>query len=327
MDSTSDALPDAVGKLYVRRFFPPAAKAQLQVIVKDLETAFGRRIDNLTWMDGKTKASARAKLATLNVGIGYPDTWRDYSALEIVRGEAFLNAWRAELFDYQYNLGKLGHAVDRSEWWIAPQTVNALNLPVQNALNFPAAILEPPFFDPAADMAVQYGSIGAIIGHEVSHSFDDQGSQFDASGRLSNWWTPSDLAQFTSASGKLVSQYNAYQPFADLHVNGQQTLSENIADLAGLSAAYDAYLLARARHPAPAGGGLTEDQRFFISFGQSWRSKSREPALRQRILTDGHAPDEYRADTVRNLDAWYQAFDPKPAQRLFLTPDHRVRVW
>jgi putative endopeptidase len=174
---------------------------------------------------------------------------------------------------------------------------------------------------------VQYGSIGAIIGHEISHSFDDQGSQFDAAGRLANWWTADDLAHFKTASAKLVSQYNAYQPFPDLHVNGQQTLSENIADLAGLSAAYDAYLLARARHPAAAGAGLTDDQRFFISFGQSWRTKARESALRQRILTDGHAPDEYRADTVRNIDAWYQAFDAKPPQRLYLPPDNRVRVW
>jgi putative endopeptidase len=327
VDAASDAMPEAVGRIYAQRYFPPQAKARLQTIVKDLQTAFARRIDNLTWMDPKTKANAKAKLGTLIIGIGYPDTWRDYSKLEIVRGDAFGNAWRAELFDYQRNLAKLGQRVDRTEWWIAPQTVNALNLPVQNALNFPAAILEPPFFDPAADTPVQYGSIGGIIGHEVSHSFDDQGSQFDATGKLANWWTQEDLAHFKAAAAKLVEQYNGYQPFSDMHVNGQQTLGENIADLAGLSAAFDAYRAAVGNGGKRVRDGLTDDQRFFISYAQSWRSKAREPALRQRIQTDGHAPDEYRADTVRNLDAWYDAFGVKPSQRLYLAPDARVRVW
>jgi putative endopeptidase len=327
VDSTSRALPEAVGKLYVQRFFPPEAKARVQAIVKDLVAAFGRRIDSVTWMNPKTKASARAKLTTLTVGIGYPDTWRDYSKLEIVRSNALMNDWAAELFDYRHDIGKLGQPVDRTEWWIAPQTVNALNLPVQNALNFPAAVLEPPFFDPAADAAVQYGSIGTIIGHEVSHSFDDQGSQFDATGRLANWWTPDDLAHFKAASATLVAQYGAYRPFPDLHVNGQLTLGENIADLAGLRAAYDAYRLSHGGRPASPRGGFTDDQKFFISFGQNWRGKTREPALRDQILTDGHAPDEYRADTVRNIDAWHQAFDVKPTQRLYLPPDDRVRVW
>jgi endothelin-converting enzyme/putative endopeptidase len=278
-------------------------------------------------MDPKTKASAKAKLATLVIGIGYPDKWRDYTKLEIVRGDAFGNLARAELFEYSRSLAKLGQPVDRGEWWIAPQTVNALNLPVQNALNFPAAILEPPFFDPAADAPVQYGAIGAIIGHEVSHSFDDQGSQFDATGRLSNWWTPDDLAHFKATAARLVAQYDAYQPFPDLHVKGQQTLGENIADLAGLAAAFDAYRLARGDRAATVRDGLTDDQRFFVSFAQSWRKKWREPALRQSVQTNGHAPDEYRADTVRNLDAWYEAFDVKPPQRLYLSPDARVRVW
>jgi putative endopeptidase len=325
--STGNALPDPVGRMYVQKFFPASAKAQLQTIVKDLETAFGKRIDGLTWMDPKTKESAHAKLATLRVGIGYPDSWRDYSTLEIEKGDALGNASRAELFEYQRNLAKLGRPVDRDEWWITPQTVNALNLPVQNGLNFPAAILEPPFFDPAADAAVQYGSIGAIIGHEISHSFDDQGSQFDANGRLADWWTSNDLAHFKDAASKLVAQYNNYQPFSDLHVNGQQTLSENIADLAGLSVALDGYRLARQRRPSAVQDGFSDEQRFFVSFGQSWRSKTREAAQRQRILTDGHAPDAYRAATVRNIDAWYAAFDVKPGQRLYLEPMDRVRVW
>jgi predicted metalloendopeptidase len=273
-------------------------------------------------MAAKTKAAAKAKLQTLRVGIGYPDRWRDYSALSIVRGDAFGNEERAEMFDYQYHLAKLTHAPDRSEWWMTPQTVNAVNLPLQNALNFPAAILEPPFYDPAASAAIRYGAIGATIGHEISHSFDDQGSQFDAAGRFTNWWTPEDLAHFKDASAKLVAQYNGYAPFPDLHVNGRLTLSENIADVAGLSAAYDAYRAARGPD-APT----DDDQNFFISYAQSWRTKMREELERQQVLTDGHAPDEYRADTVRNLDPWYGAFAVKPGQHLYLAPQDRVRVW
>jgi predicted metalloendopeptidase len=273
-------------------------------------------------MAPRTKAAAKAKLRTLRVGIGYPDTWRDFSALSIVRDDAFGNAERAEMFDYQYHLAKLTRAPDPSEWWMTPQTVNAVNLPLQNALNFPAAILDPPYYDPAASAAIRYGAIGATIGHEISHSFDDQGSQFDAAGRFTNWWTPEDLAHFKDASAKLVAQYSGYAPFPDLHVNGQLTLSENIADVAGLSAAYDAYRDVRGPG-APAG----DDQNFFVSYAQSWRIKMREELERQQVLTDGHAPDEYRADTVRNLDPWYGAFDVKPGQRLFLAPPDRVRVW
>jgi predicted metalloendopeptidase len=275
-------------------------------------------------MAPKTKASAKAKLASLQIGIGYPDSWRDYSKLEVVRGDALGNAERAELFDYIYQLDKLVHPPDRAEWWLTPQTVNALNLPVQNALNFPAAILEPPFYDPAASAAVRYGAIGAIIGHEISHSFDDQGSQFDANGRFANWWTPEDLAHFKAASATLVAQYNAYMPFPDLHVNGQLTLSENIADVAGLSATYDAYRTSRGQQSDAQAG---DDRSFFISFGQNWRSKYREELARQIVLADGHALDEYRADTVRNLDAWYGAFGVKPGQHLYLAPADRVRVW
>ena len=272
----------------------------------------------------QTCALPISKLAALKIGIGYPDSWRDYSKLEIVRGDALGNANRAELFDYQYALDKLARAPDRSEWWLSPQTVNALNLPVQNALNFPAAILEPPFYDPAASAAVRYGAIGGIIGHEVSHSFDDQGSQFDATGRFANWWTPEDLAHFKAASAKLVAQYNGYMPFPDLHVNGQLTLSENIADVAGLSASYDAYRSARGQQTDAQAG---DDRSFFISYAQNWRSKYREALARQLVLADGHSLDQYRADTVRNLDAWYGAFDVKPGQHLYLAPMDRVRVW
>lgn len=327
VDSTSGALGDAVGKLYVKRYFPPEAKAALQAMVKNIILAFGRRIDNLAWMSPATRARAKAKLDTLYVGIGYPEHWRDYSGLEVVRGDALGNAQRSELFDYQWSLAKLGKPVDRSEWYITPQTVNALNLPVQNALNFPAAILSPPFFDMTADPVQNYGSIGATIGHEISHSFDDQGSQFDAEGRLLNWWTPQDMAHFRAAADNLAAQFDAYQPLPGLHVNGKLTLSENIADVAGLSAAYDGYRSAYNGRPAPDSQGFTGDQLFFLAYGQSWRGKQRPETLRLQLTTDGHAPDEYRADTVRNIDAWYEAFNVRPGRKLYLSPTARVRVW
>ncbi len=327
VSSTSNALGDAVGKLYVKRYFPPEAKAAVQAMVKNIILAFGRRIDNLDWMSPATRAKAKAKLDTLYVGIGYPEHWRDYSGLKIVRDDPLGNAERSELFDYRWSLSKLGKPVDRTEWWMTPQTVNAVNLPIQNGMNFPAAILSPPFFDLAADPVENYGSIGATIGHEISHSFDDQGSQFDAQGRLLNWWTPQDLAHFRAAADKLAAQYDAYEPLPGLHVSGKLTLSENIADVAGLSAAYDGYRSAYSGKPAPDSQGFTGDQRFFLAYGQSWRGKQRPETLRLQLTTDGHAPDEYRADTVRNLDAWYQAFSIQPGRKLYLSPESRVRVW
>jgi putative endopeptidase len=326
IEATDGALGDAVGRLYVDRFFDPATRQQLDTMVKNLVSAFDRRIDTLGWMSPATKTSAKAKLQTLRVGVGYPDRWRSYSGLEVARGEAAENARRAELYDYRVNLAKIGQPVARDEWAMTPQTVNALNLPIQNALNFPAAILAPPFFDPAAPAAVNYGAIGSVIGHEISHSFDDQGSQFDSTGKLSNWWTPADFDHFKAASAKLVAQYNAYEPLPGLHVNGQLTLSENIADVAGLSAAYDAYVAGRKAAPDGA-DSFTDLQQFFIGFAQVSRTKLREPLLRQLILTDGHAPGEYRADTVRNLDPWYDAFGVKPGDRLYLAAENRVRVW
>ena len=327
VDALDFALGEAVGRLYVERYFPPAAKARVEGMVGNLIAAFGRRIDKLDWMAPDTKARAKEKLAVLKVGVGYPDRWRDYSGLTVAAGDAFGNFERAEMFELHRNLGKLGRTVDRSEWVMTPQTVNAVNLPLQNALNFPAAFLQPPFFDPERPLAMDYGAIGAVIGHEVSHSFDDQGAMFDATGRLRNWWTPEDLAHFETSGAKLVGQYDAYRPFPDLGVNGKLTLSENIADVAGLAAAYDAYQLSLNGRPAPVVEGLTGDQQFFLSFAQSWRAKVREPALRQQILGDGHAPDEYRADTVRNLDVGYDAFDVTPSQALYLAPGDRVRVW
>ena len=327
VDATNAALGEAVGKLYAARYFPPSEKARAQEMVRNLMEAFRQRIDRLDWMAPETRARAKAKLATLTVGVGYPDKWRDYSGLEIVRGDALGNAERAALFEYKRNLKKLGQPIDRGEWVMTPQTVNAVNLPVMNAMNFPAAILQPPYFDPGRTAAMNYGAIGATIGHEISHSFDDQGALFDETGRLHNWWTKEDLAHFQAAAAELVKQYDGYRPFPDLAVNGKQTLSENIADVAGLAAAYDAYRLSLGGKPAPAVQGLSGDQQFFLAFTQAWRQKIREPALRQRILTDGHAPAQYRGETVRNLDAWYAAFDVKPGEKLYLSPSERVRVW
>lgn len=325
--ATDAALGDAIGKLYVARYFPASEKARAEEMVRNLVAAFAARIDRIEWMAPETRRQAKAKLATLKVGVGYPDKWRDYSGLEVVRGDALGNAERAELFDYRFNLAKLGKPVDRSEWVMTPQTVNAVNLPAMNTLNFPAAILQPPYFDPKRDPVLDYGATGATIGHEISHSFDDQGALFDAEGRLRNWWTKDDFAHFEAAGKRLAEQFDAYRPFPDVAVNGKQTLSENIADVAGLSDSYDAWRLTLGGKPAAGAGGFSPDQLFFLSFAQSWCEKIREPALRQRLVTDGHAPAEYRADTVRNLDAWYAAFGVKPGEKLYLAPADRVRVW
>jgi predicted metalloendopeptidase len=327
VDATNDALGEAVGKLYVAKYFPPKEKARAEAMVKNVIAAFAKRIDGLEWMAPRTKAEAKAKLAVLKVGIGYPDKWRDYSGLKVVRGDAVGNFERSSLFDYEAALARLGQPVDRGEWVMNPQLVNACNLPAMNALNFPAAILQPPDFDPARPEVMDYGSAGAIIGHEICHSFDDMGALFDSKGKLSDWWTKDDYAHFRAASAQLAKQFDAYEPFPGLHVNGTQTSSENIADVAGLAAAYDAYRLSLGGREAPTVGGLTGDQQFFVSFAQSWRNKMREPALRRRIVTDTHAPPEYRSDTVRNLDAWYAAFGVKEGQKLFLAPGDRARVY
>jgi len=321
------ALGEAVGRLYVDRYFPPSEKARAEQMVHNLVAAFGKRIDALAWMAPETKRMAKAKLASLKVGVGFPDRWRDYSRLEVVRGDAVGNRERAEMFEYRRNLAKLGKPIDRDEWVMNPQLVNAVNLPVMNAIQFPAAILQPPLFKPGNTDAMNYGATGATIGHEISHSFDDQGALFDSTGRLRNWWTPQDFEHFTASGDALARQYDAYHPFPDLAIHGKQTLSENIADLAGLSAAYDAYHLSLGSAAAPVVEGLSGDQQFFLSFAQSWRRKAREAALRQQIIVDAHAPAEYRADTVRNIDAWYAAFGAKPGEALYLAPDQRVRVW
>jgi putative endopeptidase len=321
------ALGEAVGRIYVERHFPSAAKAEIRAMVEDIRAAFARRIDALDWMTPETRARAKEKVAVLEVGIGYPDRWRDFSGLRIVKGDLLGNLQRAAMFEYRRNLQKLGQPPDRGEWCMLPHTVNAVNLPIRNALNFPAGFMEPPFYDRGATAAAKYAAVGAVIGHEISHSFDDQGAQFDAQGRLRNWWTPADLEHFQAASARLVEQYGRYRPFPDLAVNGKLTLGENIADLAGITAAYDGWRASLRGKPAPVVDGLTGDQQFFVAFAQVWQSKMREPALRRRLLTDGHSPGPYRALTVRNVDAWYAAFGVEPGQALYLAPGDRVRVW
>jgi putative endopeptidase len=327
VDATNRALGEAVGKLYIAKYFPASAKAQLETMVANIKAAYDKRIDALAWMSPTTKAEAERKLTTLTVGIGYPDKWRDYSAFKVVRGDAIGNAERAQIFEYNYRRSLLGKPVDRKEWVMTPQTVDAVNLPILNALNFPAGLLQPPFYDPAGSAAMNYGSIGATIGHEISHSFDNTGAQFDSEGHLRNWWTETDLKQFKAAGEALAKQFEGYKPFPDLAVNGQQTLGENIADLAGLAASYDAYRASLHGKEAPAVDGLTGDQQFFLAYAQSWCTYMRPEALRQFLIQDGHAPPRYRALTIRNLDPWYAAFPIKETDKLYLAPKDRVRVW
>ncbi|GLQ87498.1 M13 family metallopeptidase [Dyella flagellata] len=327
VDATSGDLGDAVGQVYVKRYFPASSKTKVQAMVKSLIATFDERLDTLAWMTPATRAKAKEKLSTLRVGVGYPDTWRNYSELAIRADDALGNHRRAVDENYRYQLAKLHQPVDRGEWWMTPQTVDAVNLPLQNALNFPAAILQPPFYDPAADDAANYGATGATIGHEISHSFDNLGADFDAQGRLANWWTAQDAAHFHADTQKLAEQYNHYEALPGLYVNGQQTLGENIADVAGLAIAYAAYHRSLHGKPAPVIDGLSGDQRFFIAYAQSWRSKVRDAALRQQLATDVHAPESIRAQAVRNLDGWYPAFEAKPGEKLYLSPDQRVKIW
>jgi endothelin-converting enzyme/putative endopeptidase len=320
-------LGDVIGQIYAQRYFSPEAKAQVEAMVANLIAAFRKRIEALSWMDASTKAEAEAKLSTLYVGVGYPETWHDYSNFEVKADDIFGNLWRGDLADYQRQIARLGKAVDRHEWSMTPQTVNAVNLPLQNALNFPAAILQSPFFDPLAPAADNYGAIGTVIGHEISHTFDSEGAAFDSKGRVRNWWTPEDLKHFEAATAQLAAQYDTYKPFPDLAINGKQTLSENIADVAGIAAAYDGYRAALSGKTAPVEDGFSGDQQFFIAFAQNWGEKTRDAALRQQVMTDPHAPGEYRAATVRNIDGWYAAFDVKAGEKLYLAPGDRVRIW
>ncbi|HEX2811258.1 MAG TPA: M13 family metallopeptidase [Sphingopyxis sp.] len=327
LDALNTDLGDAVGRVYAEKYFPASAKAEVGDMVKGIKAAFATRVNAIDWMAPETKKEAIKKVETIVVGVGYPETWRDYGSYTVSADNAYANKIAGGKAEYAHQLAKIGKPMDKAEWWMTPQTVNAVNLPVQNALNFPAAILQPPFFNAAADPAYNYGAIGAVIGHEISHSFDNNGAAFDSTGALRNWWTAADLKKFEEAGAALAAQFDTYKPFPDLAVNGKLTLGENIADVAGLQAAYDAYHASLGGKAAPVIDGFTGDQRFFIAYAQTWATKMRDEALRARIATDGHAPGMYRALTVRNLDAWYKAFDVKEGDKLYLAPDKRVRVW
>jgi len=333
VDAVTRALGEAVGKLYVEKYFTPETKAHADQLVKNLLTAMGQRLDALTWMSPETKALAKQKLATYNPKIGFPTKWRDYTKLDVVAGDPVGNAERAARFEYDRGLAKLGQPVDRDEWGMTPMTVNAYYNPVLNEIVFPAAILQPPFFDPNADDAINYGGIGAVIGHEISHGFDDQGSQYDASGALKNWWKKDDSEKFASSTEKLAKQYDSYCPFSasgsdkPLCVNGKLTMGENIADLAGLTVAYEAYRLSLNGKEAPILDGTNGDQRFFLGWAQVWRRLYRDEELKVRLVTDPHSPSEFRTAVVRNIDAWYSAFGVKPSDPLYLAPEERIKIW
>jgi putative endopeptidase len=320
------ALGEAVGQAYVARYFTPETKAKADELVHNLIRAMDARLANLTWMAPETKAKARAKLAAFTPKIGYPDKWRDYSALEIVPGDLVGNALRVRAFNYNRQLKKMGQPVDKSEWFMTPMTVNAYANPLMNEVVFPAAILQPPFFDPNADPAVNYGAIGAVIGHELSHHFDDQGRKYDPQGNLSDWWTASDIERFKVGTDKVVAQYSAYEPIKGYHVKGDVTLGENMADLAGLAVAYDAYKLSLHGKPDRVIDGYTGDQRFFLGFGQVWRTKMRDAALQQQLATNEHSPGQVRPNVVRNFDQWYKAFNVTSGA-LYLPPEQRIHIW
>jgi putative endopeptidase len=324
--AVENAMGEAVGRTYVAEYFPPDSKAKMEKLVADLRAAMKGRIENLQWMGPETKARALEKLSKFGVKIGYSAKWRDYSALVVREGDLVGNAERATKFEWDYDANRIGKPVDKLEWGMTPQTVNAYYTPVKNEIVFPAAILQPPFFDPNADPAINYGGIGAVIGHELSHHFDDQGAKYDSKGELIDWWTPGDSKAFHARLDKLEQQFNSYEPLPGMHVNGKLTMGENVADLAGLTVAHDAYIASLNGKEPPALDGTTGDQRFYLAWAQVWRRNYREPNLRQRLLTDPHSPSEQRVSTVRNLDPWYPAFNVQAGQKLYLAPADRVRI-
>jgi putative endopeptidase len=322
-------LGEQVGRLYVARYYPPEAERQATELVDDLRAAYAERFEKAAWMDEATRKAALAKLAAFDPRLGHPRKWIDYSSLRIERGDLFGDALRAEDFGWRLQLSRYPKPVDRGLWSMNPQDVNAYYDPLTNQITFPAAILQPPYFDPAADPAVNYGGEGATIGHEMGHGFDDQGRHFDATGRVRDWWTTASAKAFAQRADRLVAQFDAYQPIPGVHINGQLTLGENIGDLGGLEAAYAAWRRYVARHgEPPVIDGLTGDQRFFIAYAASWQGKSREGALRTQLLADPHSPEKFRVNgVVRNVDAWYAAFDIQPGDKLYLPPEQRVRIW
>ncbi|MFY8018603.1 MAG: M13 family metallopeptidase [Inhella sp.] len=328
IDQVNSAMGEALGQLYVAEHFPPEAKQRMLTLVNNLLGSFGDSIDGLSWMSPETKTRARKKLSTYLVKIGYPEKWRDYSKLRVLKGDALGNSLRAARFEWARQTAKANKPVDKTEWGMTPQTVNAYYNPFANEIVFPAAILQPPFFDLKADDAVNYGAIGAVIGHEISHGFDDQGSQFDFDGALRNWWTEADRAAFKKLGDALVAQYEAYEPLPGKRINGRLTLGENIADLSGLQIAYKAYQKSLGGKPSPVIDGMTGEQRFFYGWAQAWRSKSRENRLLQRLTTDSHSPAEFRANGgVINHDGFHNSFVTKPGDKLHKPTGERIRIW
>ncbi len=328
VEACNGILGEIVGKLYVEKHFPPEAKQRMEELVENLKKAFAKRIVGLEWMSPVTKKQAHEKLAKFTTKIGYPDEWKDYSKLVIKPDDLVGNYMRAAEVEHQRSLDKLGGPIDRNEWFMTPQTINAYYNPTMNEIVFPAAILQPPFFNLEADDAVNYGGIGGVIGHEISHGFDDKGSQFDGDGNLRMWWSEEDRQEFEQRAAQLTAQYNAYKPFDDMSINGDLTLGENIGDLGGMAVAYEAYQLSLGGQPAPVIDGLTGDQRFFYGWAQIWRRLYREPELRKRLLTDPHSPSEYRCNGIlSNMDAFYEAFPIKPGSAMYIAPDQRVRIW
>jgi putative endopeptidase len=326
--TVNGTMGQAVGRVYVARYFPPEAKAQIDDLVARLRVALKGRIERLDWMSDETKRKALDKLAHINVKIAYPEKWRDYSALEVQRDDLVSDIEASRNFAWQRQVKRMNSPVDRDEWGMNPQTVNAYYSEHFNEIVFPAGILQPPFFDPAADPAVNFGGIGSVIGHELTHGFDDQGRKFDGSGALSDWWTAADASEFNARASKLGRQYDSYEPFPGVHVKGDLTMGENIADLGGALVALDAYHDFLGGKPAPVRDGFSGDQRFFLSYAQVWRDKATEASIRRQVVTNPHSPVEYRVNgVVRNIDAWYAAFDVKPGEKLYLGPADRVRIW
>ena len=325
---TNGALGEAVGQLYVAKYFPPAYRARMQALVANLLKTYSTSIDGLTWMSPATKKEAHLKLSKYGVKIGYPDVWRDYTALVVKPGDALGNADRADAFEYRRQIVRTGGKVDRTEWGMTPQTINAYYSGNKNEIVFPAAILQPPFFNVAADDAVNYGAIGAVIGHEISHGFDDKGSQLDGDGRLRNWWTDEDRKAFEAVTSRLVAQYEAYSPIPGQHLNGKLTLGENIADLSGLQIAYKAWKLSLHGKPSPVIDGFTGEQRFIYGFAQVWRNKTRDERALQLLTIDPHSPGQFRADGATiNADAYHDAFHTKPGDKMWKAPEDRLRLW
>jgi predicted metalloendopeptidase len=328
VDVVDGSLGESVGRLYVARYFPPESKAKMQQLVADLRTALGERIDALDWMTPQTKSRAHEKLAMFTPKIGYPDKWKDYSSLVIRRDDLIGDVRRATEWDWNYQVARLDKPVDRAEWQMTPQTINAYYNPSNNEIVFPAAILQPPFFDPNADAAVNFGAIGAVIGHEMGHGFDDQGRKFGPDGAMQDWWTPKDAEVFKKRTARLIAEFSGFEALPGLKVNGANTIGENIGDLGGLNMAHEAYSISLRGQPAPVLDGLTGDQRFFLAYAQVWREKYRDGALRELVMSDVHSPSKFRVNgPLPNIDDWYKAFDVQPGDKLYIKPEDRVRIW